>query len=136
LSAAYEREIIELHQFFEGWFNGVLPDTDAAYSRVETVLAPGMILITPDANLSQRDELLQNIRASHNTQAEFKLWVENIVLRSEENGLIVATYEEWQKRDNLPQTARLSTAIFKADAAAVNGLAWLHVHETWIIPPA
>ena len=32
-------------------------------------------------------------------------------------------------------TGRVSTAVFRERADTPNGLAWLHVHETWL-PPA
>ena len=40
-------------------------------------------------------------------------------------------YEEWHSLKG-EESARLSTVLFEKRAGAPNGVAWLHVHETWL----
>jgi hypothetical protein len=60
------------------------------------------------------------------------MWIENAELRFEQGGLTVATYEEWQRHADETVTGRLSTVIFRDQLSTSNGLAWVHVHETWL----
>jgi hypothetical protein len=40
--------------------------------------------------------------------------------------------EEWQSDGTGEGTGRLSTALFAPAPAAPDGVAWLHVHGTWL----
>ena len=43
----YQTEIIELHRFFEKWFNGDLPDNDESFSRFSEVMALEFVIVSP-----------------------------------------------------------------------------------------
>ena len=62
---------------------------------------------------------------------EFEIWIENFRLRWAADDHALVTYEEWHRRRGAT-SARLSSALFRRDAAASCGVAWLHVHETWL----
>jgi hypothetical protein len=46
----------------------------------------------------------------------------------------LCTYEEWQtdRHGDGVETGRLSTVLFREAPDAPGGVAWLHVHETWL----
>ncbi|NOH14262.1 MAG: hypothetical protein HND51_21675 [Chloroflexi bacterium] len=133
MSERVNREIGELHQFFEDWFLGKLPQTKEAFARFSSHMAEDFHIIPPSGAIISREELINNLWNAHNnTDAEFKIWVENIQVYVRPS-FIYATYEEWQRRDG-ETTVRLSTAIFQEIEGAANQLQWLHVHETWMKP--
>jgi hypothetical protein len=129
--ADYQREVEELHTFFQRWLHGELANTDAAFARVTGVLAPSFVLITPDGKLTTHDPLLAGIRAGHGARRDLNMWVQAVQQRQQINDILIVTYEEWQAEAGRT-TARLSTAVFQTDASTPHGLRWSHVHETWL----
>ncbi|MCP4362490.1 MAG: GNAT family N-acetyltransferase [Chloroflexi bacterium] len=129
----FEKEIVELHQFFQDWYNGELDSTEAHFARVSRALAPGFSIIFPDGRAMPRQPLLEMLRAAHGQRAHFRIWIENVQRRHQTGVLAVYTYEEWQQTDpDSAPTARLSTVVFRQNPESQNGLVWLHVHETWL----
>ncbi|KIL49539.1 hypothetical protein [Jeotgalibacillus soli] len=41
MRSLWEIEIIEIHEFFEEWFQGTLPDTPEVFERLEGILHSG-----------------------------------------------------------------------------------------------
>ena len=127
----YEQEVIDLHDFFQGWLDGTAPNTPDYYARVNTVLADDFTLINPDGTRTTGKQLLDNVRDAHGARVGWRMWTENTQLRLQSGELFVVTYEEWHERDG-ETTARICTAVLRADANAPNGVVWLHVQETWM----
>ena len=125
------KEVNDLHQFFEDWVSGALPKTEESYARVQQALSDDFAIVGPDGRLTQRDPLLNGLYAAHLGRPNFRIWIENYQLHPQLGELAIVTYEEWQEIEG-EVTARLSTAVFQQDAAAPNGVRWLHVHETWL----
>ena len=128
---AIEREIVELHQFFQDWFNAVLPNTDAAYARFEDVMALGFHIIAPNGTLSTRDSILRSLRGIHGARPDVSIWIEAVQLQHSGDDWHLATYQEWQHEGD-KTTVRLSTVLLQHKANLPNNLQWLHVHETWL----
>ncbi len=130
-----QREVVELHAFFVDWFSATLPPTEQAFSRCESVLAAGFAMISPRGVVSERRDLLRELRDGHGGRAasgvDFRIDIRNFVCRSTASSHAVATYEEWQQAAGATM-ARLSTVVFCQRPEAANGLEWLHVHETWL----
>jgi hypothetical protein len=127
-------EIVELHQFFERWFAATLAPSDANFARVLTALAPDFALISPDGRLAAGATVIDWLRGGYGTRPLFRLWTDKITVRHTGGELTLATYEEWQVINGVT-SCRLSSALFRAQGAAPNGVVWLHVHETWLQPP-
>lgn len=126
----WEREINELHEFFEGWLGGDLKPTAEEFQRLETVLADGFTLITPDGQCLERDPLLKSLRDAAGTRPQLRIRIEEPQLRQAGASLLVASYQEWQQ-EGRETRGRLSTVVFRRRKALPNGLEWTHVHETW-----
>ena len=132
------REIVELHQFFEDWFNAALAPTDESFGRFASVIADDFVMVTPGGSLVERAPLVAGLRASHGRwrgqEPVGRIWIENVrVHRILEGGdLAIATYEEWQEIAGEEIRGRLSTVVLRVKEWAPNGLEWLHVHETWL----
>jgi hypothetical protein len=135
-SVAYsvELEVMELHQFFEDWFQGRTPDTDAAFARLPVALAPEFEMRVPSGHLRKRETLLSQLRAMHGQWAgdpSKRIEVRNIRIRANDGDLVMASYEEWQ-RVGETEEGRASTVVLRRDARAPNGLSWVWVHESWL----
>ena len=128
----WHAEIVELHEFFVGWLGGALPATDGVFSRLTDTVAEEFLLIGPNGERTPRARLIAELRAGHGSRSGWTMWIENAELRFRAAGLVVATYEEWQRYADGTITGRVSTAVFRERADTPNGLAWLHVHETWL----
>ena len=129
-------EIDELHRFLVGWLGGTLPRTEAAFAAFASVLAPDFAIVSPRGVVTERAALLGELEAAHGVHGgpgkAFAIRIENVVLRHDGDGLALFTYEEWQEIGGAAANARISTVLFGRDAAAPNGLVWLHLHETWL----
>lgn len=134
--AAGRAEIEELHRFLVGWLGGTLPRTEAAFAAFASVLAPEFTIVSPRGGVTERAALLGELEAAHGVHGgpgkAFAIRIENVTLRHDGDGLALFTYEEWQEFGGAVANARISTVLFGRDAAAPNGLVWLHLHETWL----
>lgn len=132
-----EAEIRALHRAIADWFNGALPNTDAAFeTHLGARIDPGLINIQPSGQALTAPDLLGPMRASHGANPDFRIRIDNVRLIDGGNrpdGPHVALYEEYQTgaRNSASENRRISTAIFQRDPAT-GRLIWRHIHETWL----
>ena len=126
-----ENEIVELHQFFQDWYNNILSASPDNFARCEKVLADDFTIIFPNGDKVLCKPLLEGLRKAHNSRINMRIWIEDIQVLYQLGDLILATYEEWQETEG-KVTTRVSSVLFKKTPETPNGLLWLHVHETWI----
>ena len=138
LAARVRAEIVALHEFFVGWFGGTLPNDDETFSvGFVRRFDPACLLIPPGGTLVPLAKLTKAIHGGYGKNPEFRIAIRNVVLRREHGKLVLATYEEWQRNavnSTPPDNGRISSVWFKQEPSAVNGLAWLHIHECWLPP--
>jgi len=125
------REIEELHQFFQDWFNGVLPETDHSFARFADVMAPDFEMIGPNGRSVPIAVLQPALRQRHSAWQNGQIWIKNVRLRWQKGDLLLVVYEEWQAVAG-EENGRLSSVLFQQQPALPNGLLWLYVHETWL----
>lgn len=130
-----QQEVHELHQFFEDWFNAVLPPTEDVFRRFEAVMEDRFMIISPNGERTERAELVERLRAAHgiwrqNTEPG-RIWIENLQVRHTVGTQAMVVYEEWQEIEGEAR-GRLSTALFERREGTPNGVEWLHVHEVWM----
>jgi hypothetical protein len=125
----YEKEIVELHQFFEDWFNGVLPLTAEAFERMSVVMEPEFSIVMPQGRRMEREPLLNGLFGLHGRRP-IRIWIENTRVLSERETMAVVEYEEWQEEGG-KITSRYSTVVFRKKTGTPHGLSWIRVHETW-----
>ena len=127
-------EIESLHRFFVRWFSGECPRSDAEFAEGFTVrFEPEFKLIPPAGNLLALEDLSQSVRKGHGSNPDFRIQIRNVRLQRQEDSLVVATYEEWQRNARAstpPDNGRIATVLFRATPNCP--LLWLHVHETWL----
>lgn len=120
-------EIVALHDFFTGWFQGTLPQE--AITQMESCLAPGFINIQPAGRVLTLAELRDSIAQGHGASSEFRIEIEDVVIRWSDGDLVLATYVEVQHgaRNSTPPTnRRISTVLLERSERWI----WHHVHET------
>jgi hypothetical protein len=131
------REIEELHGFFTGWLRGELPDTDAAFARLTSALAPEFRIGLTDGRALGHAEVMAWLRPAHGSLAgqepPFRIRTEEIDVRWIVGGRALAAYVERQRLADR-ETARRSLAAFRAEPAAPCGVLWTDLQECWITP--
>lgn len=133
--ARVEREVRELHRFFEQWFRAEVPNTDEAYGRFASALDGEFVIVPPSGASVPHAELLKGLRAAYGSQRdraeEYAIRVENVSAREVAEGTWLVRYEEWQDEGS-ESKGRQSSAVLAEDDQAPGGFRWLHVHETWL----
>ncbi|MEE9263277.1 MAG: hypothetical protein V3V11_02370 [Vicinamibacteria bacterium] len=126
-------EIVELHRFFEDWFRARLPQTEANFKRVSEVLEERFEIISPRGDLMTREKLLAVLWEFYGgyRDQQYRIWTEGHRSRSLAEGQLLVTYQEWEEIEG-EKKGRLTSAIFRKEEQAANGVKWLHVHEVWI----
>ena len=134
MEAAAHREIVELHRFFTDWFRATLPRDEGDLARFSGVMAPGMVFVSTSGAVVERAALVEGVRRGYGRwrdDPEAAIRIDGYRFLHREGELGLAIYEESQQAAG-QRTSRRSTALFRRQPAAPNGLEWLHVHETWI----
>ena len=129
-----EKEITELHQFFESWYRGKIENTERTFSRLADVLAAEFALITPDGQVVERTKLLDLMRAEYATKPEIRIWVENCRVRFSDQNVLIVIYEEHGIDKNRKRVS-LITAVLRKNQKHVNGLEWVHISEVHLPSP-
>ena len=126
-------EIVELHRFFEDWFRARLPQTEANFKRVSEVLEERFEIISPRGDLMTREKLLAVLWEFYGgyRDQQYRIWTEGHRSRGLAEGQLLVTYQEWEEIEG-EKKGRLTSAIFRKEEQAANGVKWLHVHEVWI----
>jgi hypothetical protein len=123
-----EREVRELHVFFEDWFTGRRTD---GIGRAEAALGPEFRMVTPDGVVRPREEVLAGIEAGGDAHDEaFGIDVRSVRVCDRTDDRCLVAYEEHQF--GAEPSARTSTALFAPDDDAPEGVEWRHLHETWL----
>lgn len=124
------REVEGLHEFFVGWFGGSLPKSAFAAGFLSR-FAEDLVFIPPAGRLLGLTDLTSSIQSAYASNPEFRVRIRNVQIQREFDGLVLATYEEWQ-RNALASTpadnGRLASVLFSPSEP----LQWLHIHETWL----
>ncbi len=133
------KEVVDLHRFFQDWFNATLEPTEESFARFADVLAPGFTMIGPDAQTTRRAVLLERLRGAYGRwrgpeseePGTGSIRIENLRLQLIEGPLALVVYDERHEVRGEVRVRR-STALFRLVHGTPNGVEWYHVHETWL----
>ncbi|MCA8961980.1 MAG: hypothetical protein KDC38_15750 [Planctomycetes bacterium] len=128
--AALEREVRELHEFFEMWYRADLADTVAQFSRLETALAPDFVRITPSGHRKDRSAVLAGVRASHAQWIDAPdagIRIEELSSRYLDPRIGIVGYDEVHLGPH-GSSRRRSSAVL--EWTADGRCEWRHLHET------
>ena len=123
-----EKEIHELHQFFESWYQGKIENSEQSFSRLADVLAAEFALITPDGHVVERKQLLDLMRAEYATKPRIRIWVEDCQLGFSDQNVYLVIYEA-HGIDKGRKRISLITAVLRKNHKRENGLEWMHISE-------
>ena len=131
--SACRAEIVGLHEFFVAWFDGAVPRREL--SRLERALAPEFEMVTTEGERVDHAALVDGLAESYGrTEGEpFDIEVRDVEAVALLEDHAVVRYEEWQRRGD-GETGRVSTALFRADDEAPEGVVWVTLHETAVSP--
>lgn len=129
LSERAMREVVDRHVFFADWLTGRLPET--TLGGATRPFADGFRRIAPDGREMDRAALAAWLKANRGAMPDtFTIAIDGIRTIAEMPDCVALCYRETQAGQTPP--VRIATALFVADDGAPNGVAWMHVHETWI----
>ncbi len=123
-------EIEDLHEFFFGWFRWDLSE-DAFDTMFIPRFSADLVFIPPAGQIFGVNELCIMIRSGYASNPKFRVQIRNVKVQREFDGIVMATYEEWQRNALAslpPDNGRIATALFSIG----DSLQWLHIHETWL----
>lgn len=140
-AARCTREVEGLHDFFVKWFTGEVARTDEGFRRFSDVMDATMEMVTAAGDRHTLASLSATIDCAHGCMPDdgggvsFAIAIENArLVRTVGSGAArsyLVSYEEWQTVGDAV-TARVSSALFREEPSAPNGVAWLHLHETYL----
>ncbi len=127
-------EVIDLHRFFEDWYDAATADkTD--FNRCEHTFSQAFRMIPPTGRIFDRAETIELIRANRASfRGDFNIEISDIRASFETDGIVMLTYVEAQSRAG-KYSRRQASALFTASSSAPNGVEWQHLHETWLQMP-
>lgn len=129
-TAEVRAEIEALHVEFASRLTGRVDDM----ARIEASLAPEFSFVSPQGDVVERESLIEGLLEAHGARPDLKIEIKAVQVLHDGGDGLVAAYEEWHTHPTY-ETARQSTVVFVRDDDAPGGLAWLHVHECWKLPP-
>lgn len=126
---ACRAELTGLHEFFVEWFAGSVPRE--GLSRLERALAPEFEMVTPEGERVDRRVLIDGLAESYGrTEGEpFDIDIREVEAVALLEDHAVVRYEEWQIRPD-GESGRVSTALFRAEDDAPEGVVWVTLQET------
>lgn len=128
-------EVHRLHDVLRDWLRGTVPRSVDGFAPFATALADPCRVVSPLGTITFRDDLLVEFEGIHGALADhaesFDIRVENAAMLDVRSDRALVTYEEWHDLEG-ESSARLTTALFVVAPTAPLGVAWSHIHETWL----
>jgi hypothetical protein len=122
------QEVKDRHVFFADWLAGRIAET--ALDSAMRCFSPDFRRIAPDGREMDRAALTAWLAARRGIMPKsFAIETADLQVVLDTAACAVVGYREIQPGQTPP--VRISTAIFVPEEAAPNGVAWLHVQETW-----
>lgn len=146
LSEQAEREVVDLHEFFEAWMGGDDPEESdrpdgsddpetASFDRAAAVLPDDFEIVSPSGERRDGPTIRSDVRDARGAFADsdppLRIEATTTRTRFDDGERCLVTYEEWQRHDG-DWEGRYSSALFRRNEDAPNGVEWVHLHETWL----
>ena len=124
-------EVERQHDFFVGWFQGTIDQTQFE-DQVEERLHPEFENVQPSGRVLPRKTLLTALHSAWGSNPEFQIEIRDTRILGSwpDCSLMLAGYVEAQigaRNTTPPDNLRRSTALFERSAS---GLIWRHIQET------
>ena len=125
-----QREVSELHRFFEHWFNGSLAKTDQQFARLRRSWQEPFALRDPSGELLSATRLVDEVHSQHGAFPGLRIEVGEFKVSTPTDGPPGLVGYEERHSDGNAIDRRLCVARFIEDDAAPNGVRWISLDET------
>ncbi len=138
LAAVCVQEVQRLHRVIVDWTTGAVPDTDENFTPFAEAFAPTFAIVNPSGEIEGVDGVLARFRERHGERAgrQFAIRITDEAVRDLAGDTALVVYQEHWFHGAQEQSVILASALLRADPNRPGGIAWLHLHETWLRPPA
>ena len=131
-----EREVTELHRFFQDWFGGLLENDADTLSRFGSVLAEGFLIVPPGGSALERGSLVERLTRSARElgdgSRETRAHLDREFSRASQCRRLGARDLRGMAGGGWRNTGPNQHGRFGRREDTPNGVEWLHVHETWL----
>lgn len=133
MSDRYEKEFIEMHDFFRAWFRGEVEKTGSVFERMDNACAEGFVLITAAGKVLERDAVLKRFFDMHGTIPNYEFWIENARIRHQHGDITICTFNNEEADVRTGEDVVTTTAVFREEESAPNGVVFLLVQDTPVV---
>lgn len=126
-------EVVEYLLLMENWLKADVENTDSAFSRLKSSLAPDASYVHAFGIISNPFEEIDTLRELHGVKKgeHFCMWVDRVRIEKLSDTMYLARFDKWEKAGPRFSCA-LTTALLQSKADSVNGLQWKLIQETWL----
>lgn len=141
------KEVIDLHQYFQDWFRGDIPNSPENQQRFSNSFDRQCELVTPNGQIDGFTDINQRFLAAYKKFPDAKIWTSGFVPILVSDDRVLVKYKEWRQIDGVTNL-RVTTCLFTRDDglkegasegvseglahSAPNGVKWFYIHETWL----
>ncbi len=135
---ACRQELHRLHRAIVDWTTGAVPNTEENFAAFADSFAPDFVIINPEGVAETVGAVVPRFRARHGERAalDFRIRITDEDVRFVRDQLCLIVYQEHWLHGDAAQSVILSSALLQMEASRPGGVAWRHLHETWLKPPA
>ncbi len=120
-------EVIALHRFFQDWYSGAIPKSEATLNRIRQVWRHDFRLVAPDGSVHSAGHYLDCLPEQHGSLPGLVISIKSPQVVWRESGNCMVRYRE---RHSDEKPSRICTALLAAEPTAPLGVIWRHLHET------
>lgn len=130
-------EVERMHQAIEGWTTGSAPETEQSFQQFASALAPGFMIINPDGLAEDRETIVSRFHGLYGARAgrAFRIEIREASLHQDSADATLITYREHWFEGTNERSVIIATALLAPEPETPAGLAWHHLHETWLHAP-
>ncbi|BBN09473.1 sucrose-6-phosphatase [Marchantia polymorpha subsp. ruderalis] len=131
---AVAHEIVEFQLLFERWFKGAVENSDEVFQRLKATLLPECVLVNPWGVQVKPLVAIEMARPLYGSLKgkNFRIWIDRIRINQISEEVWAVQFDKWLKSDK-ELSCRLTSGLLKKKDGTPNGVAWLHIHETWLL---
>ena len=130
----FANEVVDLHRFFQDWFNGAVPKSEKVFRRVEVAWPEPFTLVDPKNGIHASASLLRDTFNLHGAFPELRIQIRALAISEIPDTLVaVARYEEWHVDENETEGRMCSATLLRQSEASAE-VRWVHIHESKLKP--
>jgi hypothetical protein len=136
--AACIEEVHRLHRAIANWTTGAIPNTEESFGAFAESFGPGFIIINPNGKSEAATTVVPRFRERYGERGgrDFSIRISDEDVRDVSGDRALVVYQEHWLHGAEEQSVILSSALLQVDPTRPGGVAWLHLHETWLRAPA